>query len=68
LTDKEVIVLTIFNDLGNLGKSLDNLQKAQGGLGSGGGLSGDLTKLTDGLSSQAETMRRRVLAQLHARS
>jgi hypothetical protein len=70
LTKKKDIVLTIFNDLGNLGKSLDNLQKAQGGLGGGNGgggtgggtgnispqLTSDLTKLTDDLSGEAQSM------------
>lgn len=62
LTDKKNKVMTIFNDVANLGKSLDNLQKAQGGSGGGNTgtispqLTSDLTKLTDDLSGQAQAM------------
>jgi uncharacterized membrane protein YgcG len=89
LTDKKNKALQVFRDLTDLGKSLDKLQQAQGGLGggsstgggggstgggtggggspTGGGggsqtgnispqLSGDLTTLTDDLSTQASQM------------
>ena len=61
LTDKKDKVLHTFDDLADLGKGLDKLQQAQGGLGRGGtnlspSLQSDLTNLTDGLSTQATQM------------
>jgi hypothetical protein len=53
LTDKKDMTLKVFNDLGNMGKSMDKLQKEQGGLGGGSSGGGNGNGNSGGGGSQS---------------